>query len=376
MFNFDTFVLHNSVSTESACICYSCIDSSWFPGIEEKVKVTIENCIACQANGSYSKAAPLQMTTLPPHPWHTVNVDFAGPFPTGEYLLVVIDAYSRFSEVEIVHTTAARGTIGKLDRIFSTHGIPKVLKSDNGPPFSSTEFKVFVQERGIRHQKSTPLWPQANAEAENFMKPLTKTIRSAHVEGRDRKKFLYQFLLNYRATPHSTSGIAPAKLLFNRNITTKLPELVQPENTKLDTTVRARDAKAKQKMKDNADSKVREKENVVKIGDMVLVRQKKQNKFSTKFDPSPYRVTEVKGSMITALRDKKSITRNISHFKPVRSDTETPGAHDSDSSDDEQDIIDNAINPQASQPELISSRRYPTRNRNRCARYGQNIYDT
>ena len=31
----------------------------WFPGIEEKVKVTIENCIACQANGSYSKPAPL-----------------------------------------------------------------------------------------------------------------------------------------------------------------------------------------------------------------------------------------------------------------------------------------------------------------------------
>ena len=121
-----------------------------------------------------------QMTTLGLHPWHTVNVDFAGPFPTSEYLLVVIDAYSHFLEFEIVPAhAAARGKIGKLDRIFSTHGIPKAHKKNDGPPFSSTEFKVYIQERGICNQKSTPLWPQANAEAENFMKPLTKTIRSA-----------------------------------------------------------------------------------------------------------------------------------------------------------------------------------------------------
>ena len=116
----------------------------WFPGIEEKVKTTIESCIACQANGPPVQPAPLQMTTLPPKPWHTVNVDFCGPFPTGEQLLVVIDAYSRFPEVEIVHSTAGKGMIHKLDRIFSTYGIPKVLKSDNGPPFSSQEFKGYM----------------------------------------------------------------------------------------------------------------------------------------------------------------------------------------------------------------------------------------
>ena len=75
--------------------------------------------------------------------------------------------------------------------------------------------------------------------------------------------------------------------------------------------------KAKQKIKDNADSKVKEKENVIKLVDMVSVRQKKQNKFSAKFDPALYRVAEVKGTMITALQDKRSIMRNISHFKLV-----------------------------------------------------------
>ena len=45
---------------------------------------------------------PLQMSPLPPEPWHTVHTDFCGPLPTGECLLVVIDAYSRFPEVDIV----------------------------------------------------------------------------------------------------------------------------------------------------------------------------------------------------------------------------------------------------------------------------------
>ena len=76
----------------------------WFPGIDKMAKNLIQNCVACQANSLPDHPQPLQMTPLPPKPWHTVNVDFCGPFPTGEYLLVVIDAHSRFPEVEIVHS--------------------------------------------------------------------------------------------------------------------------------------------------------------------------------------------------------------------------------------------------------------------------------
>jgi len=81
-----------------------------------------------------------------------------------------------------------------------------------------------MQENGIKHQKITPLWPQANADAENFMKPLTKAVRCAQVEEIGGK--FYRFLLNYRATSHTTTGVTPAELLFNCRITTKLPEVI------------------------------------------------------------------------------------------------------------------------------------------------------
>ena len=197
----------------------------WFPGIDENVKQAIGKCIAYQANGPENWPDPLQMSPLPPEPWHMVHVNFCSPFPTGEYLFVVIDTYSRFPEVEILHSTSVKATIPEMDRIFSTHGIPRVIRSDNGTPFTSEEIKIYVQENGIDHQKITPLWPQANSEAEKFMKPLTKAIRSAHTEGKNWKRHLYQFLLNYRATPHSTTGFSPAKLFFGRKIFLKAPQI-------------------------------------------------------------------------------------------------------------------------------------------------------
>ena len=87
------------------------------------------------------------MSELPPEQWHTVHLDFCGPFPTGEYLLVAIEAYSRFPEVEIIHSASVTTTISKLERIFSTHGLPQVIKCDNGLPLNSMEFKTYMQGR-------------------------------------------------------------------------------------------------------------------------------------------------------------------------------------------------------------------------------------
>lgn len=45
-------------------------------------------------------------------------------------VLVVLDAYSKYPEVEIISSTAAGKTFPSLERIFATHGIPEVLKTE------------------------------------------------------------------------------------------------------------------------------------------------------------------------------------------------------------------------------------------------------
>jgi len=153
-------------------------------------------------------------------------------------------------------------------------------------------------ENGISHSRITPLWPQANSEVENFMKPMTKAICSAHAEGEPWKKHFYKFLLNYRSTPHCITGFAPAELLFNRKVHNKLPQL--SEDTQLTgQKVEEKDEKAKAKMKAYADAKARAAPSEIAVGDLVLARQKKQNKLSTPFDPRPFRVIRKKGTMVT-----------------------------------------------------------------------------
>ena len=58
------------------------------------------------------------MTELPERPWQKISLDFSGPYPTGEYCLIVVDDYSRYPVVELVSTTSAAVVIPRLDKIF------------------------------------------------------------------------------------------------------------------------------------------------------------------------------------------------------------------------------------------------------------------
>jgi transposase InsO family protein len=71
----------------------------------------------------------------------------------------------------------------KLKTMFATHGTPRQLESDNGPPFQSKDFAEFAEEEGFHHHRVTPGHARANGEAESFMKLLNKTEKIANLQG-------------------------------------------------------------------------------------------------------------------------------------------------------------------------------------------------
>ena len=93
-------------------------------------------------------------------------MDFAGPFPSGDYIMVVINEYSRFPEVEIIALLSANTVIPKLDSILARRGILDVVKNDNGPSFNSSELKNFAKHLRFNHRRMTPCWPKANGEVD------------------------------------------------------------------------------------------------------------------------------------------------------------------------------------------------------------------
>ena len=70
-----------------------------------------------------------------------------------------------------------------------------------------------------------------------------------------------------------------------------------------------------------ADTKRSTKPHDLHISDSALVKQKRSNKASPPFEPVPYIICDIKGSMIPASRstDLKEVTRNNSHFKKLGS---------------------------------------------------------
>lgn len=62
-------------------------------------------------------------------------MDLLEPLPSGENLLVVVDYYSRFYEVEILRKTTTDIIINILRGMFARHGFPSKIICDNGPQF-------------------------------------------------------------------------------------------------------------------------------------------------------------------------------------------------------------------------------------------------
>ena len=216
-----------------------------------------------------------------------VRADFCGPLDTGEYLMVIIDEYSRYPVVEIVKSVSANSIIPVIDKVLSVFGVPVVIKTDNGSPFSSHQFNKYSKHMGFIHRKITPLWPRANAQAESFNKPLMKSVRSAKLEGKNWKEEIFKFLRQYRATPHTVTGYSPFRFLFQREAKTRLPDaVVTNENRFVDEKARQNDEKSKSYQ----DNKNRAIEKHFAIGDKVLLCTGEKSKMNTSYKPVPYQL--------------------------------------------------------------------------------------
>lgn len=298
----------------------------WWKGMDKDAEKFASTCRACQFVGNPDPPQPMVRTEMPEYPWQYIGIDHMGPLPSKDYLFVIVDYYSRFYEVEVTRSTSAAETVRLMRPHFARYGVPEVVLSDNAKGFrDETVFNQFLKEEGTAHEYSTPLWPQANGEVERCNKSLLKRLKLAQLEKKDWKVELHRYLAAYRSTPHATTGQPPAKLFFgNRIVRTKIPELREWRND--DGEVRERDKFKKAQGKLYADQKRGAEISKVKEGDQVIVKQTKENKLSTPFNPTPMRVIQREGSEVTFQNPETGgvYTRNSSAVKVFQEPEEEP----------------------------------------------------
>ena len=256
--------------------------------------------------------------------------DHWGPTQFGDHDLVVIDGLTRYLEAVVVRGTSAEDNIHALSEIFSRHGVPNILHSDNGSPFNGRDSHLLQQcfkNIGIQHLPNhSAKDPEAIGLVDAFMKHIKKLFHTSSVSHTDPYLALHNHLLQMRATPHPST----AELLFRRKFLTKLPDMRQnPVQTRPDIlATRATDARAKERMKHYKDNPSSVKPHKIHRGDRVLLKQK-TTKHRSVYDPQPYIVTRTWGTQIEGQRGGVIKRRDAQRWKKIHNlptrQYQTPG---------------------------------------------------
>src|SRR5204863_2482606 len=98
-------------------------------------------CETCILHSNNNRKEPLKPHPVPFLPWEKIGIDFLDI--KGQAYMIVIDYYSKYTEVFSLPNMKSVTVISKLKSIFSRHGIPKIVFSDGGTPFTASIFQDF-----------------------------------------------------------------------------------------------------------------------------------------------------------------------------------------------------------------------------------------
>lgn len=194
----------------------------------------IENLVrACQACGQIRKnppKAPIHHWDEPSENFDRVHMDYAGPFQDHHFFLLV-DAKSRWLEVRFSKNAPTTDTtIQYLRDIFSTHGLPRVLVSDNASIFKSKAFLEFCVQCGIQQKFIAPGHPATNGIAERNIQTFKQKLQAMSSSTLPLQRKVQEILMRYRSTPLAC-GKSPSELYLQRRIRIKLDLLKPPPQT-------------------------------------------------------------------------------------------------------------------------------------------------
>ncbi|GKT30630.1 hypothetical protein ADUPG1_005575, partial [Aduncisulcus paluster] len=112
-----------------------------FAGMERLAKELISSCVYCQklSRKGYKRAFA---TIASRKAFEEVSIDTLGPIPEDvhgfKFLLVCIDAFTRFTEIiPIISTSGEEAAMALLTHVIGRYGIPKKIRSDGGPQFKN-----------------------------------------------------------------------------------------------------------------------------------------------------------------------------------------------------------------------------------------------
>lgn len=196
----------------------------WFPKMRAFVKKYVSSCLECAHHKMPSGAQQGQLHPIEKIeiPFHTIHADHLGPFNKSKkknsYILVIIDAFTKFINLTPVKSTKSSETIKVLKSHISYFGTPTRLVTDRGSCFTSNKFKKFTQSLGIKHILNAVSTPRANGQVERYNRTILASLGAMthNKDSRSWDQYLSDVQLGINTTVHNVTKKTPTELLFGR----------------------------------------------------------------------------------------------------------------------------------------------------------------
>jgi hypothetical protein len=207
--------------------------------IEQDVKRHIKGCEICHRAKPAARVVTTAKAVKFEDVFSTLAIDIVGPLPlaslldnTYRYILTVQCCLSKFLFAIPLPVTNAQIICQTLFRhVFAIAGIPRQLISDNGPQFTSKEFRDFLDTLGIEIIYTSVYTPQSNPveRAHRTMKQTLTAYVSDHPEL--WLEYLPAVVLSLNTAVHTSTRETPFYLFFARDFFPPAERVLQRQAT-------------------------------------------------------------------------------------------------------------------------------------------------
>ena len=208
----------------------------YWPYMRKNIEYYIRNKCACVAS---KKPNVLEKAPLIPieatYPFEMVCIDFLhldrckGGY---EYILVVTDHFTRFTQAYATKTKSSKAAATKLFNEFILQfGFPKRIHHDRGGEFNSKLFRTLHRLSGIKSSNTTPYHPMGDGQVERMNRTLCNMLKAIPDSDKQNwKDYLPKLTFAYNSTVNRATGYSPFFLMFGRNSRLPIDSVLPLEN--------------------------------------------------------------------------------------------------------------------------------------------------